>query len=112
MLVGDGQVVVSARVACFALMLGANACMTSLFVKGLQESGSVPATVISFAVNFVLTVSPGLRAAQPRSAARRSMLVGSRTHPALSCASGFVRAWQAMRSCASPWPQGGCVGRP
>ncbi len=43
------------RAACVAGMLGCNAAMTSCYVLALQSSGSVPATVISTAVNFVVT---------------------------------------------------------
>ncbi|RLN95829.1 hypothetical protein BBJ28_00000726 [Nothophytophthora sp. Chile5] len=48
-----------ARVACLALMLGANALMLSCFVKGLHETDSLTATVTSAAVNFMLSATGG-----------------------------------------------------
>ncbi|KAI9916152.1 hypothetical protein PsorP6_017059 [Peronosclerospora sorghi] len=47
------------RVFCLTLMLGANALMLSCFVKGLQETDSLTATVTSAAVNFMLSALGG-----------------------------------------------------
>jgi hypothetical protein len=51
----SGLLVPALRATCVAGMLGCNAAMTSCYVQALQASGSVPATLISAAVNFVLS---------------------------------------------------------
>ena len=42
-----------------AAMLGCNAAMTSCYVQALHASSSVQATVISFALNFLLSAAVG-----------------------------------------------------
>lgn len=47
------------RAACVGGMLGANAAMTSFYVRALHASGSVQATVIATALNFLLSGAAG-----------------------------------------------------
>ena len=48
------------RVLCVILMIVINACMMGQFLDGLQESGSVAATAISTAANFLFSALYGL----------------------------------------------------